>query len=118
MRLIRYIPLIVLLSAFSINSQDLGNRTSIDSLGCFNTLNLKAISKLLTELEYRREDTKLLKEELNQYKLSLSEVLEALNLKTQQIEILKSELPEFYERPLFVMTATALVLGVIYYLMR
>jgi len=85
-----------------------------DSINAFNLVELKAISKLLTEVEYRRMKDSLSNIEINHYNQIVNSFIAERNLWEQKEELYKKVIveatPRWYEKPLFISGVTTLII--------
>lgn len=119
--LLRVIFLSVIL--LGLNCSVSAQQDLTDSIkGGFDVAELKAISKLLTELEFRRTKDSLSSIELNQYNEIVNSFIEEKKIWKQKEDFYKTLIievtPKWYEKPLFVSGATAIVLTSIFLLSK
>lgn len=106
MRLIRYIVILFLFTGLGNNWNGWAQQNSNELLSVYE---LKQISKLLIEVEYRREKDSLTNKELNQYESVVKEFMNERDLWSIKEASYKLKIegmkPKLYEQPLIVLTA-------------
>lgn len=108
--------------ALGSNLNVLAQQDSIEQQEIFQLFELKQISKLLDEVEYRRVKDLLSAVERNNYKSAIQLCRIENELYQQKEEVYKNTIesvtPRWYEKPMFVSGVTALLTSIFYILIK
>lgn len=122
MKLIQLQLILFLLFALGNNLNVLAQQDSIEQQEIFQLFELKQISKLLDEVEYRRVKDSLTADEVNLYQRAFEFCKAENDLYQQKEEVYKNTIeavtPEWYDKPLFVSGVTGFILTIFYILIK